>query len=187
MIDVLKRTFPFPFAYVRAERSFPWERIPSSLAKKRVLSARSTSLSIELPYAYGVMVQARVAVQLFPPGFLHMSGTIAVVSPRAGYAANWPAFAMNMWILFHNVKQSVWKCVLYSGSCKCHDYDMNCSRRQRNTVIQVFANILQQKIPSHDLSRYHESFFMRSIQAYLELVLSQKYIIACRGGGVRDL
>jgi hypothetical protein len=25
--------------------------------------------------------------------------------------------------------------VLYSGSCKCHDYDMDCSRRQRNACI----------------------------------------------------
>jgi biotin transporter BioY len=79
------------------------------------------------------MVQAGVAAQLFLPDFLHMSGTI--VSPSAGYAANWPAFAMNMGISFHNVKQSVWKFVLYSGSCKCHDYDMDCSRRQRNACI----------------------------------------------------
>jgi hypothetical protein len=135
MIDVLKRMFPFPVAYVHAKRSFPWESIPSSLAKKRVLLARPTSLSIELPYAYGVMVQARAAVQLFPPDFLHMSGTIAVVSPRAGYAANWPGLAMNVGILFHNMKQSVWKFLLHSDTWKCHDYDTNCSRRQRNACI----------------------------------------------------
>jgi hypothetical protein len=135
MIDVLKRTFPFPVVYVHAERSFPWESIPSGLAKKRVLSARPTSLSIELPYAYGVMVQARVAAQLFPPDLLHMGGTIAVVSLRVRYATNWRAFAMNMGILFHNVKQSVWKFVLYSSCCKCYDYDINCSRHQRNTRI----------------------------------------------------
>jgi hypothetical protein len=164
MIEVLKRTFPFPVAYVRAERSFPWESIPSSLAKKRVFSARPTSLSIELPYAYDVMAQARFLALWVQQSQSYRRES---VTRQIGLPLLWIRE-----FLFHNVKQRVRKFVLYSGIWKCHDYDMNCSRREHNACIvwtkcsySSFAYILQQKIPSHGLSRRYESyFFMLSIQ-----------------------